>query len=252
MPIKKHMDKKKIKTLASIFEPVQAYHKHEVHGIENIPDKGPCILVVNHSLATYDITLLLKRIFEEKDRVTRSLMDRWFFVIPQIAELVTSLGAVQGDPGAALKLLKEGELICVAPGGMRESLRPHNERYQIMWKKRKGFAKLAMLSGAPVVLAACPRADDIFEVYSSKLTSFFYDNFKLPFVPFRGIGPTIIPKPVKLVHFISKPIYPPKIAKDAEQDAAFKKQLDAFHAKILKSMKELMGEAIAYREDEQE
>ena len=30
------------------------YHDHRVEGLEHIPASGPALIVVNHSLATYD------------------------------------------------------------------------------------------------------------------------------------------------------------------------------------------------------
>ena len=45
--------------------------------------------------------------------------------------------------------LKEGNLLCIYPGGVREALFSPPESYQIMWGKRLGFAKVVL--GANVV-----------------------------------------------------------------------------------------------------
>ena len=181
---------------------LRAYHRHEVHGIENIPQNGPVLLAVNHSLATYDIVLLLAAIYQLRKRVTCPLIDRAFYKFPGLGQLMEQLGANQGSPDTARGLLGDGQLVCVAPGGMRESLRPSTERYQILWDERVGFVKVAMLAQAPIVLAACPRADDIYDVYPSRLTNWVYSNLKLPLMIARGLGPTPIPRPIKL-HTIS-------------------------------------------------
>jgi hypothetical protein len=157
------------------------------------------------------------------------------------------MGSVEGKPETARKLLEAGELICVAPGGMRESIRPSTEKYQIIWGKRKGFVKLAIETQTPIVLAACPKADDIFDIYPTKLSHWFYNNLKLPFAILRGIGPTPIPKPVQLTHMISEPLYPPKIA---DGKAPTQKQINDFHRKVVKEMRALMGEALTYRPNE--
>lgn len=223
---------------------LRTYHRHEVFGLENVPSEGPAIIACNHSLATYDMSLLMTAIYDERHRVTRSLIDRAFFRVPGLGEFMERVGSAQGTPENARSLIESGEILMVAPGGMRESLRPSSERYQILWERRKGFVKLALETGTPIVLAACPKADDIFDTFENPLTKLMYKNFKLPLPLLRGLGPTLLPKPVKLRHFLSKPIKPPK----AEQDPdAFKEQVEEFHAKIVKKMQELMAFAINYR-----
>ena len=220
---------------------MRKYHRHEVVGLERIPKKGSAIIVVNHSLATYDIVLLLSTIYTELHRLPRPLIDRTFFKFPGLGELCNLFGAVQGSQESALRLLARDELITVAPGGMRESLRPMTQRYQIRWDRRKGFARLAMLSGAPVVLAACPKADDMYDVYPSKFTAWVYRQFRLPAPIARGLGLSPIPKPVKLVHYLSKPIKPPPMPDDPEEA---KEAIAAFHAKLITNMEKLIGKAI--------
>ncbi len=221
------------------------YHQHEVIGMENMPREGSALVACNHSFATYDILLLFTAVYLDTGRVAKPLIDRAFFKFPGLGELMTEvLGATKGSPTAALELLNAGEMICVAPGGMREALRPSSERYQIIWDNRLGFAKVAMQAGAPVVLAACPKADDIFELYENPLTSWIYENFQLPFAVARGIGLSPIPRPVKLRHFIDEPIYPPKASDDPEE---FAQQLGEFHNLLVERMQKLMARAVRYR-----
>ena len=130
-----------------------------------------------------------------------------------------------------------------APGGMQEALRPSEERYQVRWSKRRGFARMAMEAQVPIILAACPRADDMFEVYPNFLTKMIYDRLRLPLPLMRGIGPTIIPRPVKLVHYLSEAMRPPKIDADPEVN---QKRLEVWHQKLTKRMQQLIGEAIAH------
>lgn len=150
---------------------------------------------------------------------------------------MTHLGAAQGSPETAKRLLAAGELICLAPGGMREALRPSSKRYRIEWENRKGFVRLAVEHQVPIILAACPKADDLYKVYSSRITKAFYDTFKVPVFFARGLGLTPIPRPVKLVHYMSKPLMPPKLLPGEDFDAC----VGRFHALILRKMKQLMA-----------
>lgn len=223
---------------------LREYHQHKVVGMEHIPEKGRVLLAVNHSLATYDIALLGCAIYDEKERIARSLADHLIFKIPVLGNLASQLGGVEGNQSNAESLLENEELVTVAPGGMREALRPSNERYQILWEKRKGFVKLALKTQTPIIIGTCPKADDLFDVYPNALTKWAYKNFKIPLFFARGVGLTLIPRPVELVHFLSQPIIPPKASEDSEE---FKHQVDQLHKKIIKRARLLIGEAIAFR-----
>ena len=52
-----------------ILQAARTYHRHEVVGMENLPKTGPALVVVNHSLATYDIVLLMTAIYTDFGRL---------------------------------------------------------------------------------------------------------------------------------------------------------------------------------------
>lgn len=214
--------------------------------MENIPATGPVIVACNHSLATYDMPLLMAAVYERFRRFPRALIDRAFYRIPGLGHLMEGLGCILGKNENAKTLLQNGEILYIAPGGMRESLRPSSERYQILWNRRRGFARLAIETGAPVVLAACPRADDIYTVYEFPLTKWVYKNFRMPLFLAHGLGPTPLPKPIKLDHYLSKPIYPPKKNDDP---AAFKRQVYNFHRRLTRHMNNMIHEGLVASEE---
>lgn len=41
-----------------------------------------------------------------------------------------------------IKRLKDGHLLCIAPGGVREALFSDSSRYNLIWAQRLGFAKV--------------------------------------------------------------------------------------------------------------
>jgi len=225
-----------------VVQALQAYHRYEVSGLEHVPQKGPAIIACSHSLATYDIMLLMGAVHGATGRFPRSLIDRLFYKVPGLGQVMEMVGSVIGKKENAIALLNNGELLYVAPGGMRESLRTKSERYQVRWENRKGFIRLSIESGAPIILAACPWADDIYDVYPMFFTEWAYKTFKVPMFLARGLGLSPIPKPVKLKHFMSEPIAPPKMKRDSE---AFEKQLNAHHKLVTKKMIKLLKEATA-------
>lgn len=216
------------------------YHRHEVLHLDLLPQSGAFLLISNHSFATYDFPLLFDAIFDHTKRIVRPLIDRLFFKVPFAGPIYEALGAKEGSHENAKKLLGEGRIVAIAPGGMNEALRPSTKKYRIYWKERIGFIKLAFHSQVPIVLSACPRADDLYDIIPNPFTEIIYKKLKIPFVFARGIGMTIIPKPVKLVHVLSAAFHPPVPDSDVSLHG---QQIKAFHAFIVARMEELMKEA---------
>ncbi|MCX6108894.1 MAG: lysophospholipid acyltransferase family protein [Proteobacteria bacterium] len=233
--MKQHIQR--FKGTVRVVNAMRLYHQHTVHGMAAVPESGGVLVVVNHSLATYDILLLAAAIYTETGRLARPLLDRLFFKVPLVREITSGYGAVNGSPANAQALLEAGEIVTVAPGGMRESLRPRSERYQIQWDGRLGFVRIAMKSGVPIILAACPKADELYDVYPSFTTKWFYRTFKVPVFFARGLGLTALPRPIALTHHLSELLHPPAWTGDPETDEA---NVQAFHAMLVKRMEHLM------------
>ncbi|MCY4381250.1 MAG: lysophospholipid acyltransferase family protein [Proteobacteria bacterium] len=224
-----------IELIEPVIRTLKIYHRYSVSGLEHIPKKGRGIIVVNHSLATYDICMLIHSIYIRTGRMPRPLVDRLFEKLPLINTLFTRLGCVPGRQCHAQNLLLEDQLILVAPGGMAEAIRPYTERYQIKWQDKRGFIRLAITSQTPIILAFCPSSDDLYKVYDTQITRWCYRNLRLPMMFVRGLGPTLFPRPVKLKHYISPPIMPPQVThNDPEQ------VIDLFHEKVMEQAKSMM------------
>lgn len=230
-----------VQTIEPLAKSLRLYHRHEVKGLDAIPKKGKAIIAVNHSLATYDIALLVQAIYQETGRLVRPLIDRLFYKIPYLGDLMNAVGCSAGNKANAQKLLDDRQLLLVAPGGMREALKPHYEKYQIKWITRKGFIRTAIETQTPIILAICPMADDLYKVYPWAVTKWMYKYLKIPIFIATGVGPTPIPRPVKLIHYLSKPIKPPRMTSDPEKLEA---QIDRFHKKVLTHLEDLMQVAM--------
>jgi 1-acyl-sn-glycerol-3-phosphate acyltransferase len=230
-------DDKFLQGCLRVTQALMAYHRYEARGLEYVPPRGPALIAVSHSLATYDSFLLGTAIYEVTGRLAAGLADRRIFQTPGLAQLFTRLGAVEGTPKSGERLLGEGNLLMLAPGGMRESLRPTSQRYRVSWEGRLGFARLAIRAQVPVILAACPAADDIYRVYANPVTSLVYRKLKWPLPMARGLGLTLIPRPVRLIHFLNPPMQPPALrdGKPDEGDVhAFQKQLSVEMQKLMR------------------
>lgn len=216
-------------------EPLLRYHDYRVEGLSHLPSEGAALLVLHHSLATYDGLLLAVRIWEETGRAPAGLGHDRLFTLPLVGRVTRGLGIRPASPEAGRELLRRGHLVGVAPGGMWEALRPSSERYQVRWSRRRGFVRLALEMQVPMVLAACPRADDLFDVRRHPITDWVYDTFKWPLPVARGRRGLPVPRKVPLVHYLAEPLRPPKLDPD-RYDA----QVEALHADATRTMERLL------------
>jgi 1-acyl-sn-glycerol-3-phosphate acyltransferase len=212
------------------------YHHHRTEGLEHVPLAGPVIVAVNHSFATYDGFLVARSIFQATGRVGVGLGDDLIFKTPGLRRAAWRAGIRPARPATGEALLAEGHLLYVAPGGMREALRPKDERYAVKWEKRKGFARLSVMTGAPLVLAGCPAGDDLYDVHVNRLTVWAYKKHKLPLAWVTGRWGTPVPRPVTLVHHIAAPLMPPPYNPETlEADVA------EFHGRAVATMNDLLS-----------
>jgi len=221
-----------------VMRPLQVVHRHHVAGLDHIPREGRVLLVVHHTFATYDAFLMGLALTEFTGRVMRGLGDDLLFKVPGLRTITHNVGIVPASPGAGQRLLEAGNMVGVAPGGMWEALRGKHERYQTRWGDRRGFIRLALRTGSPIVLAACRTGDDLYTVYDNPITRRVYKRWHIPIPVARGWGPTLLPRPVQLTHHLSAPIVPPP--HDPTHEAA---QIEALFQRCLDGMNTLLHSA---------
>jgi 1-acyl-sn-glycerol-3-phosphate acyltransferase len=214
------------------------YHRHSVVGSENIPEDGAWLMITNHSFASYENMMMTSHVLEKTGRIVRSLGDRAIFKIPLYREYCVAAGVVEGNNKIANQLLDDGEIVMISPGGMAEALRTSEKKRTLMWETRKGFVRLAVRKQVPLVLCACPAADDIFDIAKSKLSDAIYDRFRMPFAILKGRWGLPFPKPVKLTHYVAKPFSPRPV--DESDKPAFDAEVDRLHAEVSTHMQSML------------
>ena len=131
------------------------------------------------------------------------------FRIPVVRELALWTGCVDASRSVAEKLLSRGRSLLVLPGGQAEQMRTIHGREILYLKKRKGFVKLAMKHGVPVVPVYAFGASDYYR------TSLFAHDFRLWILKALGIalpfavglyGSLICPLPVPTTVVMGDPI----------------------------------------------
>jgi 1-acyl-sn-glycerol-3-phosphate acyltransferase len=131
------------------------YFGAEVRGWENLPAAGPYLLIGNHSggAETNDAAFFVSRWIEEKgpEAPLYGLAYDLFFAYPVVGKLFPRLGMLPANPENARKALAQGAVVLDFPGGDYEVFRPWTHRNKIEFGGRKGFIKLALETGVPVV-----------------------------------------------------------------------------------------------------
>ena len=121
--------------------------------------------VGNHSLyGVLDSPLLIDYLYNEHQVAVVSIADHSHFYLPLWRSVVKKFGAVDGVPAYVREAMQQGYSILVFPGGGREVLKREGEQYQLIWKQRYGFLKLAQEFGYDIVPFAALGGDEVFDI----------------------------------------------------------------------------------------
>ncbi len=131
------------------------YFSPEVRGLDRLPVTGPALVVGNHSCLFYmpEVWVSACAIMERRG-VEASLYALGYdllFAIPGVESVIRRLGAVPAGAREAESALGHGACVVVYPGGDWEAARPWAQRNQVDFGGRKGFVRLALRCGVPVV-----------------------------------------------------------------------------------------------------
>ncbi len=201
--------KSNFQILHKILRPLYRYHRVEVHDAGEKPWNDGCLICIPHSLATYDALLLDTHLSIHADKPIRAVTSEYLHDAFLIGTFWKWIGTIEPTWEAMEEVLRKGDNVFLLPGGSEEAARSHEQKRQYIWEKRSGFLKLAMSTGRPIVIAYCPRADDIFEATEiSSLSRHLLRHYRLVSLYPRGLLGMPIPKPVKLDFYLSKAIYP--------------------------------------------
>lgn len=183
-----------------LLELIGKYLRLEVEGLENVPDKGRAIILPNHSgWSGFDAVMIGNEIHKTKNRIPRILAHRAFFV-GDIKVFAEKMGMQEASTENGARLLKKNNIVILFPEGESGNFKPTSERYHLQEFKR-GFVRMAMLTGAPIVPTIVIGAEEThINLASLKLTKYLKGTI-IP-IPFN-----ILPLPAKWKIKFLKPVY---------------------------------------------
>lgn len=184
----------------------------EFQGLWGRDLKKPALFVGNHTLfGLTDAPLMIEHLYTQYGVALRGLGDRGHFKVPVWGDLLVKHGMVLGSPEVCSTLMRAGQHILVFPGGAREVCRRKGEAYNLIWKQRAGFARLAIEHGYDIIPFGSVGPDESYKILfdandmtqpgwrrtlaeKSGLLKLTRDGDTL--LPFAtGLGPTLIPRP---------------------------------------------------------
>lgn len=172
----------------------------------------PALFVGNHTLfGLTDAPLMIEHLYTQYGVMLRGLGDRGHFKVPLWGELLVKHGMVLGSPENCAALMRAGQSVLVFPGGAREVMRRKGEAYELIWKQRAGFARLAIEHGYDIIPFGSVGPDESYRILwdandllgNQRLRALAQRSGALDltrggdFIPpiARGLGPTLIPRP---------------------------------------------------------
>jgi 1-acyl-sn-glycerol-3-phosphate acyltransferase len=174
------------------------------------------------------------------------------FKCPGIREYCLSYGLRSCERRACVNMLKQkpGVAVVIFPGGAAEALVTEQFKYKLILNRRKGFARIAVETGASLVPVFAFGETDLFETFLAKPGSWTakmqqishrYWGTSQPL--FRGNGiftdSGLLPLPRPITTVIGAPIPVQKVDPRNAGQEAFSAAVDALHAQYCDALQQL-------------
>lgn len=242
------------------YQLVKRLFKPMIIGAKNIP-RQPCLFVGNHSLFALDAAVITPLLLKELHRFTRSMGDKFLFSNRRIADFLVSKGLVMGHPEVCAALMQAKQDLLVFPGGAYESVKPVSKFYDLQWKERYGFVKMAAMYGYTIMPFGLVGPDEFYghliegqELPDSPLgrlltrMGVLHEGIRfdiLPPVPVGTLG-TLFPKPQRCYLGFGNPINLSRY----KGKTLSKKTLHSVRARVAEQIEEQLAELLAMREQQ--
>lgn len=234
---------------------LRAWFDPVVTGLHRIP-QGPGIYVGNHNggLAAPDIFVMGLSLVRARgvDDLPFGLAHELPLKLPVSHAFLVKLGAVRASHENAHAILEAGAKLLVYPGGDIDSMRPWHRRHRVVFGARRGYMKLALREGVPVVpvvtagahegwvvlsdgrrVARALRMDKLLRLKVLPIT------LSLPYGITLGAPVPYLPVPTKVFQTFLDPIRFARSGPDAAEDSEY---VEACHRTVHRRMQRALIE----------
>ena len=143
-----------MRKLVPKMETFMSYFGAEVRGMDRVP-QSPVLLIGNQSggVITPDTSAVYAAWYRTRgfEDPLMGLAFDGIYAVPGWRELMRKIGQMPASMDNAQAALGDGCSVLLYPGGSYEVFRPWKDRNRIVFKGRKGFIRLALKTGVPVV-----------------------------------------------------------------------------------------------------
>ncbi len=251
------------------------YFRCEIDGWENVPEQQALYVGNHNGLLTFEVLMVFYAWLERygQSRKVAGLAHGLILNNAVFRWALPRMGAIPADPEVADEAFRREFSLLVYPGGEKESMRPYSERAKIEFFGRKGFIKLALRNGVPIVpivsigahesYVILHRGEELAEALGLKKkyrlhgmpvtfrTIFFawclatgmLTFFPLLLAPWAGLA-ALIPLPAKMTFKILEPIDPATLYDKSRSE---EQNLDHIYRIIVDRMQEVLTEEYAKR-----
>ena len=250
-----------IARLTALLEPVLwRWFRPVVRGLDRIPS-GAALYVGNHNGAflTPDTFIFGVALFRELglDYVPYGLGHEIAIAMPPFRQILLPLGAVRASHDNALRLFADGRKVLVYPGGDYDAMRPYRHRNRVVFGPRRGYNRLALRAGVPIVPVVTAGAHETLLILDDgrpiarflrldKLLRLkvFPITLSLPWGLTFGPPPTHLPLPTRIFTEALDPISFDRSGEEAANDRDY---VEACHDRVLAAMQASLTELAAER-----
>lgn len=222
------------------------YFRYQVEGLEHLVGAPTGLIVAYHGRPfSWDVVFLTVRLFDRTGRYPLPLTLSGVASVPWVGEQLGRV-AVYGRPDAAAVARARAEYrhFMVAPGGLREALRPSWQgRYTVDFGSRRGYLKLAMEHGLPLYPVVATGVDDAYLSLANghTLSRRLFGHGRAPIFLGLGVGgvfPFALPIPVRVRQRIGPPIHLEALA--GELGLSGDALIEAAHERVTGTMQQML------------
>jgi len=216
---------------------VRAYFRAELRHTERIPD-GPVLYVGNHNggVTAPEAVLLYTQLYARfgVEQLPYGLGHELPLQVPGLRQLLAPLGVVRARQKTALRLLAAGHRVLVYPGGDVDAMRPFRHRRRIVFGGRRGYIRLALRAGVPVVPVVAAGAHSVLIIvddlrWLAKATGLArWARIKaapltlsIPWGLTLGPPPVYVPYPSRILMEVLPPLFFDRSGDEAATDDAY-------------------------------
>mmetsp|Transcript_89432 Transcript_89432/g.163868 ORF Transcript_89432/g.163868 Transcript_89432/m.163868 type:complete len:464 (+) Transcript_89432:70-1461(+) len=198
------------------------FHAYDVIDLHKLPPDAGGLIVVIHSSHNADILTLVSMIYTKTGRAPSMLL---YGRLSQFLPFLKILGFAFSSAEVAVEVLRKGSLTVIAPGGVAEALRGHENAYSLHpnWEACTSYARMAKEAGVKIYPCFTQNADEmrfnpffwlankfwlgkIYDVLSNVPVLGLVAKFKAMQLWFPTCWTAGLPVPVKLTTYFGEPV----------------------------------------------